>query len=145
MSSVYIHILTPIVAALLMNGIIFSQKWNIAKYKNSNPWIPPGGIVGLVWIVIFALLGYVHYRLYSGNRNASTIASITIVLFILYSLAYPILTSFSSDKNTFFILNVGALLFAAVTTAQVYQENASLLPYMLPLMAWTTYVNIVTY
>jgi len=62
MSQVYIHILTPVVAALLMNGIIFSQKWNISKGLPKNPYIPGGGIVGAIWMIIFALLGYVHYK-----------------------------------------------------------------------------------
>ena len=145
MTQIYIHILAPVVAALLMNGLIFSQGWKIAKYRNPNPYIPPGGIVGLVWIVLLGLLGYVHYCLYSGNKNRSTVASIAIILFILYSLAYyPILVIFSSDPNPFFLLNLGALLFAAATTVLVYQENTSLLPYMIPLMLWTTYVNVVT-
>jgi len=141
---IYIHILTPILAALVMNGIIFSQGWKIAKYKNPNPYIPPGGIVGLIWITLFGLLGYVHYRLYSENKNRSTAASIAIVLFILYSLAYPIITTFSSNPNAFSVLNLGALLFAAATTGLVYQENVALVPYMAPLMVWTSYVNLVT-
>jgi tryptophan-rich sensory protein len=144
MNQIYIHILAPVVAALLMNGLIFSLGWKIAKYQNPNPYIPPGGIVGLVWLVIFALLGYVHYCLYSGNRNRPTAASIAIVLFILYSLAYPILTTFSSNKNAFSLLNQGALLLATATTVLVYQENVALIPYMIPLMAWTGYVNVVT-
>jgi tryptophan-rich sensory protein len=145
MNQIYIHILAPVVAALLMNGLIFSQGWKIAKSKNPNPYIPPGGIVGLVWMILFGLLGYVHYRLYSENKNRSTTASIAIILFILYSLAYyPILVVFGSNPNAFSILNLGALLFAAVITALVYQENVALLPYMAPLMAWTGYVNLVT-
>ena len=141
---IYIHILTPVIAALLMNGLIFSQGLKINKNQNPNPYIPPGIFVGLIWLILFALLGYVHYCLYSGNRNRFTAASIIIILFILYSLAYPIITAFSSNPNTFSLLNQGALLFAAITTAAVYQEDASLLPYMIPLLAWTTYVNLVT-
>ena len=144
MNQIYIHILAPVIAALLMNGLIFSQGLKINKKQNPNPYIPNGGIVGLIWLILFGLLGYVHYRLYSENKNAFTIASISIILFILYSLAYPIITTFSSNPNTFSLLNQGALLFAVVTTALVYQENTSLLPYMAPLIAWTGYVNLVT-
>ena len=144
MNQVYIHILAPVVAALLMNGIIFSQKWNISKGLPRNPYIPPGGIVGAIWMILFALLGYVHYKLYSENGNRFSNACIILILFFLYSLAYPILTSFSSNTNVFTILNIGALLFAAIATAHVWQEDSTLLPYMVPLMLWTGYVNIVT-
>jgi tryptophan-rich sensory protein len=144
MDSVYTHMLVPVGAALLMNGLIFSQKWKIAKYENPNPYIPPGGIVGFIWLVLFALLGFVHYKLYMLNHKKVSIACITIILFFLYSLAYPLITTFSNNPNAFFLLNLGALLFALVVAAQVYRESSSLSLYILPLLAWTTYVNIVT-
>jgi tryptophan-rich sensory protein len=145
MDSVYTHMLVPVTAAVLMNGLIFSQKWKIAKYeKKSNPYIPPGGIVGAIWLILFAILGFVHYKLYMLNHKKVSIACITIILFFLYSLAYPLITSFSTNPNAFFLLNLGALLFALVVAAQVYREDSSLLPYTVPLLAWTTYVNIVT-
>ena len=144
MSQVYIHILTPVVLALLMNGLIFSQKWKISKGLPRNPYIPPGGIVGAIWMILFALLGYVHFQLYSQNGNRLSSACIVLIIFFLYSLAYPILTSFSSDTSVFSTLNMGALLLAGIATVYVWQEDSTLLPYMVPLMLWTSYVNIVT-
>lgn len=144
MNQVYIHILAPVVAALLMNGFIFSQRWKISKGLPKNPYIPPGGIVGAIWMILFALLGYVHFQLYSQNGNQFSSACIVLILFFLYSLAYPILTSLSSDTSVFSTLNIGALLLAAIATAFVWQEDSALLPYMVPLMLWTGYVNIVT-
>lgn len=144
MSQVYIHILAPVVLALLMNGLIFSQKWNISKGQPRNPYIPPGGIVGAIWMILFALLGYVHFQLYSQNGNRFSNACIVLIIFFLYSLAYPILTSFSSIPDTFSTLNMGALLLAGIATVYVWQEDSALLPYMIPLILWTSYVNIVT-
>ena len=145
MNSVYTHMFVPVAAAVLMNGLIFSQKWKIAKYENPNPYIPPGGIVGAIWLILFAILGYVHYKLYMLNHKKLSVACITLILFFLYSLAYPLITSFSTNPNAFFLLNLGALLFAITVAAQVYKEDSKLFPYTIPLLAWTTYVNIVTF
>jgi len=142
MNSVYVHILAPVVAAGLVNALTFSRKLSITKYR--NPLIPPGPIVGLVWLVLLGLLGYVHYKLYKKAGNEFSEACITIVVFILYCLAYPTLTSLSANPNVMIFLNVVALGFALLVTVRVFAEDSSLLPYLLPLLGWTSYVNIVT-
>ena len=142
MNSVYTHIAAPILAAVVTNGIVYSQKLPITRTKNPN--IPPGGIVGLVWMVLFGILGYVHFKLYSRAGNKLSDGCIIILLFLLYSLAYPFLTSSSENPNVFFVLNLGALLFAAAITTKVYQEDSGLVPYLIPLLLWTGYVNLVT-
>jgi tryptophan-rich sensory protein len=142
MNSVYTHVATPILAAVVTNGIVFSQKLPISKTKNPN--IPPGGVVGLVWMVLFGLLGYVHFKLYMKAGSTLSDGCIIILLFLLYSLAYPFLTSSSGNPNVFFVLNLGALLFAVAVTAKVYQEDPRLVPYLIPLLLWTGYVNLVT-
>lgn len=140
MNSVYVHVLTPVLAAGLVNALSFSRKLPITKYK--NPWIPPGPIVGLVWLVLLGLLGYVHFKLY--KKTGVSVATVTIVVFIVYCLAYPSLTSFYTDSKAPTFLNVVALGSALLVTLRVFAQDPSLVPYLIPLLAWTTYVNIVT-
>jgi len=33
------------------------------KSKPANPWLPPGYVIAVIWVVIFGILGYVHYCL----------------------------------------------------------------------------------
>jgi hypothetical protein len=143
MNSVYTHVATPILAAVVTNGIVYSQKLPISKTKNPN--IPPGGVVGFIWMVLFGILGYVHFKLYKRAGNKLSNACIVILLFLIYSLAYPFLTSFYGNPNVFFILNLGALIFAVAITSKVYQEDPRLILYLIPLLLWTGYVNIVTF
>jgi tryptophan-rich sensory protein len=142
MNSVYVHVLTPVLAAGLVNALSFSRKLPITKYK--NPWIPPGPIVGLVWLVLLGLLGYVHFKLYKKAGNEFSEACLTIVVFVLYCLAYPLLTSLSPNPMVGVFLNIVALGFALFVTLRVFAEDSTLLPYMIPLLGWTSYVNIVT-
>jgi tryptophan-rich sensory protein len=140
MNSVYVHVLAPVLAAGLVNALVFSRKLPITKYK--NPWIPPGPIVGLVWFVLLGLLGYVHFKLY--KKTGVSVATVTIVVFILYCLAYPTLTSLNPTQTAMTFLNIVALGSALLVTVRVFAQDSSLVPYLVPLLAWTTYVNIVT-
>jgi len=142
MNSVYVHVLAPVLAAGLVNVLTFRRKLSITKYR--NPLIPPGPIVGLVWLVLLGLLGYVHYKLYKEANNQFSEACVTIIVFVLYCLAYPTLTSLSTNPNVMIFLNIVALGFALLVTVRVFAEDSALLPYMVPLLAWTSYVNIVT-
>ena len=141
MNSVYTHIAVPVLGAVAMNASIFSQKLRISKTR--NPYIPPGGIVGLIWMILFALLGYVHYRLYMQNGQKLSTGCIILIVFWLYSLAYPILTSFSGNPSVYFALNLGAFFFALAILMQVQQENSDLVPWTFPLLLWTGYVNLI--
>jgi len=55
-----------------------------------------------------------------------------------------VITSLSPNPNIFFILNLAALWFALITSLRIIEEDASLMIYTIPLLAWTSYVNIVT-
>ena len=55
------HILVPVLAAIIMNGIIYTFGINKYSEKNKiNPYIPPGYVIGTIWVIILGLLGYLH-------------------------------------------------------------------------------------
>jgi tryptophan-rich sensory protein len=63
------HILIPVISAIIMNGIIYALHLNKINSKELNKlYIPPGYIIGIIWTILFALLGYVHYLLYKLNH-----------------------------------------------------------------------------
>lgn len=128
----YIHILVPIILAIVLNFYIYTQGWNNDNEKNSK--LPPGYIIGSIWIIILGLLGYIHFLLYPS------VYSWFIVLTILYCLSYPFLTSGlqNTDNN---IYNVIALILAIIVTIIMYYKSNII--YAIPFLLWTFYVNIV--
>ena len=128
----YIHILVPIMLAIVLNFYIYTQGWNNDNEKNSK--LPPGYIIGSIWIIILGLLGYIHFLLYPS------VYSWFIVLTILYCLSYPFLTSGlqNTDNN---IYNVIALILAIIVTIIMYYKSNII--YAIPFLLWTFYVNIV--
>ena len=135
--AISLNILVPVVAALLVNAIIYALGWNKrVDGKEEVKHLPPGWAVGLIWVVILGLLGYLRFVL-----RESWIGSITIVVVILYCLAYPFYTS-GLKQDIGRLMNVIALILAAVAAMVVAAINVWAVPYVLPLLIWSSYVNI---
>ena len=129
---VYYHVLIPVFSAIAMNVIIYALGWN--KNMKRDDDLPPGYIIGTIWTVIFALLGYVHYRLYT-LKNKTNYGSASVVLFILFSLAYPAL------KNGYFLNFISLVLsFALSLIVMMYSRHIFL--FMIPLLVWVSFVNL---
>lgn len=128
----YVHILVPIILAIVLNFYIYTQGWNNDNEKNSK--LPPGYIIGSIWIIILGLLGYIHFLLYPS------VYAWFIVLTILYCLSYPFLTSGLQNTDNS-IYNLIALLLAIIVTIIMYYKSNII--YAIPFLLWTFYVNIV--
>ena len=65
MAHVLLHIAVPVILALFMNGVIYGTRMNVRddNSKPKNPWLPPGYVIAAIWVLIFGILGYVHYCL----------------------------------------------------------------------------------
>lgn len=136
----WFHILMPIIFAILINYLIYTSKWNYYSKKIQSPIFPPGYIIGLIWIIIFGLLGYVHYLLYK-LKNRFSIYSNAIVLLLIFCLSYPFLTSGLRQKNAT-ILNLITLIFTFIVSLLVISQSIIAFYYTIPLLLWVSYVNI---
>jgi tryptophan-rich sensory protein len=135
--NVYWHVFTPIVAALLVNGVIFGLKWNQEQdpTKEKNPLIPPGIFIAFIWTTIFAILGFLHYKLYN-TRHSSRWAVVTLIVFCIM---YPFLTAGLKTNTVAAVLNLTTLLFAFVVALLIPN---TLVVYMIPIIVWASYVNL---
>jgi tryptophan-rich sensory protein len=131
--------LTFPLAAVAMNGFIYGFGWNQGQGRVTNTLLPPGYVIALVWIVLFALLGTVY------ASQQKSLARTAILVYLGYCLAYPLLTSGLQMGQTADLLNAGALL-GALGLIWVVGNNTGRFPWLLtPLLAWTLYVNAVGY
>jgi len=149
MDKAIIHVLTPIIAACILNAYIYAKGWNSEakkpKYRSKcidpkpvqNNYIPPGYVIAIIWIVILGLLGYTHFLLYPSY------ASLVVVLSILYCLAYPFLTSGLQATNSD-IYNGLSFVLATVVFIMGYIQKPDTILFTSPFLLWTSYVNIVT-
>jgi tryptophan-rich sensory protein len=134
-------ILIPIIAAVMMNGIIYTFGLNKQYDKNIiNPYIPPGYVIGTIWVVILGLLGYSHYLLYKLNNRIS-FTSLFLIFVILFCISYPLITWLKQKSES--LLNLITLILAFILGILVIIESKYIFIYIIPLIAWTTYINIV--
>lgn len=129
----WVHVVIPIVAAIVVNACIFLLKWN--ENSTRNPLLPPGYIIGLVWIIIFGILGLLHYKLYPLYFYASW----AVVSLIMFCLLYPFMTAGLSNSKWSKILNLMTLVFSFIVAIIVPR---SYVLYMLPIILWASYVNV---
>ena len=137
MLSIYHLIFLFSFLAIAINMMIYNKQ--IVNYNpQTSKYLPPGYIVGSIWVLLFGILGYILYRLH----NYSSSASISIYVFILFSVLYPFITKLSPGSLSD-IFNKIAFLLACSVCYLVYSENSGLAIYLLPLFSWITYVNLV--
>lgn len=138
-----LHIFVPIIAAGIINLVIYLQGWNREEQdkekKQYNDKLPPGYVIAIVWTILLGLLGYAHYLTYPS------FASWIIVLAIIYCLLYPFLVINPAIKGVSEnLLNFLALIFALVVCVLSYIQKNFTIFFTIPFVVWTLYVNIVT-
>jgi tryptophan-rich sensory protein len=139
------HILIPIILAIMMNGIIYMFKLN--NYGDSKKdliykkLLPPGYIIGIIWTIIFGLLGYVHYLIYTENDNKITMTSLFVIFVILFCLSYPLITGLKI--KTGLLMNLISLILSFILGIAIILQSKYTFLFVLPLIIWSSYVNIV--
>jgi tryptophan-rich sensory protein len=123
-----------------MNGIIYTFGINKYSEKNKiNPYIPPGYVIGTIWVIILGLLGYLHYLIYK-KYEAITFTSLLILFVILFCISYPLITGLKVKSGL--LLNLITLILAFILALFVITESKYMFIYLIPLLVWASYVNI---
>ena len=138
--NLYLNILIPILLAIIVNGIVYMFGFNKNSEKN-NILLPPGYIIGVIWIVIFGMLGYVHYLIYKLT-NKVTFLSTLIIIFIIFCSIYPFLTNGLNEKKSV-LLNTITLIFAFSLSLLIITKSIYIFMFLIPLLLWICYVNII--
>ena len=81
-----IYILIPIILSFIINIFIFRRK-NKTLIKSRNlKYLPPGPIIGIVWIFLLGLLGYIYSLRDKNNESTKNIAYLANnILFIIFN------------------------------------------------------------
>ena len=129
-----LHLLIPIIIALILNFIISIKKWDDGK---KGSLLPSGPYIGIIWMAILVSLGHAHYLLY--EKSKVTFASLFLIGVIIYCISYPIITQLDKKKGATF--NVIALVLTSILLLVVYQESYQAFIYILPLFIWISFVS----
>ena len=132
-----IHVAAPVLAAAALNAWIYANGWD-RPVSPRSAMLPPGPIIAMTWMAIFASLGYAHYLLRTAH---ATQAANAILLVLSWCLMYPVVTRrFRSTR----VANLLTLVIAAILCVGVahVQGNSNALHFVLPVLLWASYVNL---
>jgi benzodiazapine receptor len=125
-----------ILAPLALNGIIFTLGWQDAAPK--NPMLPPGWVIGLIWMLLFAGMGIARWILTRGldPRVARWVDGLALLCLI-----YPLYTL--GLRNVAIGL-AGAIITAVVAlaiTVRVWRESRTASLLIACVALWTLYAE----
>ncbi len=134
-SGLTISAVAPLIAAVLMNGVVYGLGWNSndPAYE-AVAFNPPGGFVAVVWLIIFPLWGAARWYAYQTGLAGRRV-SYWIVALMAWSLLYPVITS-GSNTTVSALANLAsfALVIAATLRARAVSKRAFWL--VAPSVAW---------
>lgn len=135
------QILLFIAVALVANAFIYFMRyysWNNPYYVKS-PLLPPGFIIGIIWVVLFGFFGYSHYLVFK-ETGTWTVANIAIILVAVFCLFYLTIVYYRPEYTKF--LNCASLILAFTLSILVFNESEAAFWWLIPFVAWSAYVNL---
>lgn len=130
-------------APLLLNGVIFGLGWNRPRAKSAG--IPPGWVVGTLWLLLFAGMGAARAELENAPpRLFSERRTEWVSLLAFLCLLYPLYTQGLQDDRIGLGGNIvtGVVGVAAVERVSHRSRTAALL--IAPTCLWLTYAAVAT-
>ncbi|MCW3835199.1 tryptophan-rich sensory protein [Sphingomonas canadensis] len=136
------NIALPVAAVVIGNAIIFGLG---AARSDLTPaqqqWVPPGAVVGSVWVVLFALLGMSRWLyLRGGGRGGRSWLPAWLALL---GLAFPVYTGLFTDSG----LGAAGTAVTLAATVAVMLAMGRRVPAaawaILPMACWLGYVACV--
>jgi tryptophan-rich sensory protein len=134
-----------IVFALVVNAFVFALGWNRSNAQLVRPpFSPPDAVVGVVWVVLFAAMGYARFLIVtSGAPNASRDARLVVGLIVFCAL-YPLYTLGLSNLSVATAGNV-ATGIAALGVAWFVRRGAGRAAALLvPVALWVSFATYLT-
>jgi hypothetical protein len=109
LSSLAGNVAVFVLVTVALNGVIFGLGWNRSGAAGAMLGIPPGWVVGSLWILLFAGMGVARWALLkaSGHQWVAELPSLLGFLCLMY----PLYTAGLSDDRVGLI---GTALTAAV-------------------------------
>lgn len=130
---------------LAVGGLASALSGGMGSYKimNQPPLSPPGWIFPVVWTILYLLMGYASYLVYTSGKNPEDIRK-ALILYgaqLFFNFLWPIVFfGFGWYLTAFFVLvALWVLIYLTMRSFSAIDERAGdlLLPYIL----WVTFAG----
>lgn len=136
-----IIIFIPFILGFLSS--LFINKQNIPSVK--SPINPPKWLFGVVWPILYLLLGYSSYLVYqSKSSNKNKIFTLYIIHIILLSIWFPVFVNYYNKYLSFYSL-IFLLLYAIYLYFEYTKINVIASYCLIPYILWLCFASYLTY
>jgi tryptophan-rich sensory protein len=125
-------------APVVLNGLIFGLGWS--GRGGPQVGLPPGWVVGSIWVVLFVGLGAARWLLVRSGKVANEWVSLVGVLCLLY----PLYTRGFSDLVAGLVGNVVTLGVAVPVAVYAWRRVRGAGFFLVPLCLWMAYAAVAT-
>jgi tryptophan-rich sensory protein len=128
-------------ACLVGNGLIFALGWDSCARPQPQPgFAPPGWVIGVVWLGLFAVMGLVYGRL----RQVKPSASWTMIALAAACLAYPLYTGGLQNARIGLIGNLATLAVTLGLIGYLKRIDRRSAVLLVPMTVWLVFASILT-
>lgn len=140
--------LKPLLLSLLISlGVgglaAFFTKDAMAQYQQLNQPVgsPPSWVFGVVWTILFVLMGVSAYLVYSSNNKNKSEALKIYGIQLVLNFCWTILFFGYQMRLAAFILLILLWIFIVLMIAKFYQINPLAGLLQIPYLIWVTYAG----
>ena len=128
---------------MVVDGLIFGLKWERAGGAQTG--LPPGWVVGAIWVVLFAGMGVARWLLLRAARTGADLRRVRWVSLVAFlCLLYPLYTAGFSNLADGLVGNVATLVVAVPVTVYAWRRVRAAGAWLVPLCVWLSYAAWVT-
>jgi tryptophan-rich sensory protein len=130
-------------APLLLNGIIFGLGWNRPRAKAAG--IPPGWVVGGLWLLLFAGMGAARRELANSSVTPLRARNTEWVSLLAYlCLIYPLYTEGLRDDRIGLGGNIVTAIVGFAALEHTARRSRAAALFLLPTCLWLVYAGVAT-
>jgi tryptophan-rich sensory protein len=132
-----------LVPPLLLNSVIFGLGWN--RTSAALPGLPPGWVVGALWMLLFAGMGVARWLLVRDGMDRGVRAAAAAVLLLGFlCLIYPLYTLGFSNDRAGLVGNLITLLVAVPVLLLALRRSRAAAGCISAVCLWLSYAATVT-
>lgn len=136
-----------VAAALAVNGIVFASGAGAWSASLTSPrFAPPGGVIGAVWVIVFALMAVALWHVRREPPSPRRAAAIgAILLQYAVNLAFPFYALLPRSVLAGFVGTVVSAAIAWIVLAVVFRARRVAAAFVAPLCGWLIYAGFLSF